>query len=256
MNNYIEIKNLSFDNLFNNISLIVPLNKFITITGPNNSGKTTLLKILNKEIEINNKIFINKKDITKYKYQEYYKLTKLISIDNLEFINNNILDEIKFYLLRNNKYTKTNLDYYLKQFKLNSKKLIINLSIKEKIYLKVIESLIDDSNIILIDNIDRYLNVLEINKIINKLIKNNKTIIMTISNLELSYKSDYLYVIGNNKNIVLEGIPKHVLEKDNILNKNGIELPFIIDLSVKLKDYNLVDKIYYDDESLIDKLWN
>ena len=79
---------------------------------------------------------------------------------------------------------------------------------------------------------------------------------MTISNLELSIKSDYLYVIGNNKSIILEGIPKTVLEKDNILNKNGIELPFIIDLSVKLKDYNLVDNIYYDDESLINDLWN
>ena len=30
----------------------------------------------------------------------------------------------------------------------------------------------------------------------------------------------------------------------------------MIDLSVKLKDYNLVDKIYYDEESLINDLWN
>lgn len=256
MNNYIKINHLTSIDLYNNLNLIVPLNKFITITGPNNSGKSTLLKLLNKDIDIENTIFINNKDISKYTYKEYYKLTKLISVDNLLFNKSNILDEIKFYLLRNNNYTKDNLDYYLKQFKLNSKKLISNLTIKEKIYLKIIEALIDESNIILIDNIDRYLDVNTINRLINKLIKNNKTIIMTISNLELSIKSDYLYVIGNNKNIVLEGIPKTVLEKDNILNKNGIELPFIIDLSVKLKDYNLVDKIYYDEESLINDLWN
>ena len=242
MNNYIKINHLTSIDLYNNLNLIVPLNKFITITGPNNSGKSTLLKLLNKDIDIENTIFINNKDISKYTYKEYYKLTKLISVDNLLFNKSNILDEIKFYLLRNNNYTKDNLDYYLKQFKLNSK--------------KIIEALIDESNIILIDNIDRYLDVNTINRLINKLIKNNKTIIMTISNLELSIKSDYLYVIGNNKSIILEGIPKTVLEKDNILNKNGIELPFIIDLSVKLKDYNLVDKIYYDDESLINDLWN
>ena len=256
MNNYIKINNLTSIDLYNNLNLIVPLNKFITFTGPNNSGKSTLLKLLNKDIDIENTIFINNKDISKYTYKEYYKLTKLISVDNLLFNKNNILDEIKFYLLRNNNYTKDNLDYYLKQFKLNSKKLISNLTIKEKIYLKIIEALIDESNIILIDNIDRYLDINTINRLINKLIKNNKTIIMTISNLELSIKSDYLYVIGNNKSIIVEGIPKTVLEKDNILNKNGIELPFIIDLSVKLKDYNLVDKIYYDEESLINDLWN
>ena len=241
MNNYIKINHLTSIDLYNNLNLIVPLNKFITITGPNNSGKSTLLKLLNKDIDIENTIFINNKDISKYTYKEYYKLTKLISVDNLLFNKSNILDEIKFYLLRNNNY---------------SKKLISNLTIKEKIYLKIIEALIDESNIILIDNIDRYLDVNTINRLINKLIKNNKTIIMTISNLELSIKSDYLYVIGNNKSIILEGIPKTVLEKDNILNKNGIELPFIIDLSVKLKDYNLVDKIYYDEESLINDLWN
>lgn len=256
MNNYIKINHLTSIDLYNNLNLIVHLNKFITITGPNNSGKSTLLKLLNKDIDIENTIFINNKDISKYTYKEYYKLTKLISVDNLLFNKSNILDEIKFYLLRNNNYTKDNLDYYLKQFKLNSKKLISNLTIKEKIYLKIIEALIDESNIILIDSIDRYLDVNTINRLINKLIKNNKTIIMTISNLELSIKSDYLYVIGNNKSIILEGIPKTVLEKDNILNKNGIELPFIIDLSVKLKDYNLVDKLYYDEESLINDLWN
>ena len=120
MNNYIKINHLTSIDLYNNLNLIVPLNKFITITGPNNSGKSTLLKLLNKDIDIENTIFINNKDISKYTYKEQYKLTKLISVDNLLFNKSNILDEIKFYLLRNNNYTKDNLDYYLKQFKLNS----------------------------------------------------------------------------------------------------------------------------------------
>ena len=89
MNNYIKINNLTSIDLYNNLNLIVPLNKFITITGPNNSGKSTLLKLLNKDIEINNTIFINNKDISKYTYKEYYKLTKLISVDNLLFNKSN-----------------------------------------------------------------------------------------------------------------------------------------------------------------------
>ena len=90
MNNYIKINHLTSIDLYNNLNLIVPLNKFITITGPNNSGKSTLLKLLNKDIDIENTIFINNKDISKYTYKEYYKLTKLISVDNLLFNKSNI----------------------------------------------------------------------------------------------------------------------------------------------------------------------
>ena len=84
--------------------------------------------------------------------------------------------------------------------------------------------------------------------------KNNKLIIMTIKDINYSLESDELIVI-NNKGIVLKGKPIDVLNKDNILNKNGIELPFMYDLSIKLRDYNLVDEIILDQDRMIDKLW-
>ena len=80
-------------------------------------------------------------------------------------------------------------------------------------------------------------------------------IIMTISNLEDSLYSDYLYIIDNEK-IILKGAPLDVLEKDNILNKLGLELPFMLDLSVKLRDYDLISALELDQERLVDKLWN
>ena len=61
--------------------------------------------------------------------------------------------------------------------------------------------------------------------------------------------------IINKGKIALKGEPLRVLDKDNVLNKIGLEVPFMIDLSVKLKDYQLVNKIILNQEEMIEELW-
>ena len=78
---------------------------------------------------------------------------------------------------------------------------------------------------------------------------------MITSQLECNLLSDYTYIISNGE-IVLEGSPLEVLEKDNILNKAGLNLPFMMDLSVKLRDYDLIKQIELDMDRLVDTLWN
>ena len=41
-----------------------------------------------------------------------------------------------------------------------------------------------------------------------------------------------------------------------VLNKSGIRLPFMVDLSVKLRDYDLIDDVELDMDRMIDTLWN
>ena len=77
---------------------------------------------------------------------------------------------------------------------------------------------------------------------------------MTISDLEYSLNSDKLYIL-NEGIFMLEGSPKAILEKDNILNKIGLKVPFMIDLSVKLRDYDLVKEIELDMDRMVDTLW-
>ena len=55
------------DYLFENLNILVPKDNFITISGPNNCGKTTLLRILNREIITENKIVIENRGINNYK---------------------------------------------------------------------------------------------------------------------------------------------------------------------------------------------
>lgn len=249
--NYIEIKKLNYYEILNNFEITFPKNKIITISGSNNCGKTTILRTIKE----NNNIIINDENLKNQKLSTYKKNIKLISYENLEFNKKTLAEEIKLYLIRNNKPIK-NYNNILNKFNIYNLKTkeIKTLSKEEKLTLKIIETYIDNSPIILIDNIDRYVNKEYIINILNILIETDKTIIMTIDNLELSLNSDILYIIHDSK-ILLKGIPSEIILNDNLLNKVGLELPFMIDLSVKLKDYNLIKEETMDMDRMINTLW-
>ena len=54
----IEIKKLSYNNIFNNFSISFPIKKLIYLSGPNNCGKTTLIRTLDRENDSKFTIFI------------------------------------------------------------------------------------------------------------------------------------------------------------------------------------------------------
>ena len=112
--------------------------------------------------------------------------------------------------------------------------------------------------IILLDNIDNYLNIKELENTYNFLKdfrdKFGLTIIMTTLDLNQSLYSDYLYIINNSK-VILSGEPITILQRDNIINKAGLFLPFMLDLSVKLRDYEIINSIYLDKYKMVDEIW-
>ena len=258
INNYIELNKINYKDILNNFSISFDKNKFYTLTGANSCGKSTLLRLISNEIELIDDINLNDKLLSDYDKIDYKKKVTLLDERNIDFIEETISNEIKLILLKSNNYSKEYLKSTLLKYNLydNRNKKINNLSLQEKIYLMFIKKILSNYEVILIDNIDNYCDEIIMNKIINiiNLNKNNKLFIMTIKNINYSLESDKLIVI-NKKGIVLEGNPKDVLNKDNILNKNGIELPFMYDLSIKLRDYNLVDEIILDTDRMIDELW-
>jgi len=72
--------------------------------------------------------------------------------------------------------------------------------------------------------------------------------------IEDTLLTDYLIVVFNNE-IALEGQTLEVLKEEKILKRMGLSLPFIIDLSIQLKYYGLVDKIFLNKEELVSELW-
>jgi ABC-type cobalamin/Fe3+-siderophores transport system ATPase subunit len=260
MSNIITINNFNYDNLFENLTLSVEKNSFVTISASNNSGKTTLIRILTREVNTNSNIKLYDKEINEYKLDEYLKLVQSVIPKKILFTEKNLEEELLLNV--NDLYNEKNEIYNFILKGLSLKKIInkniTDLTTKEIILSQVALALIEKPEVLLIDDISKYFTKKELDKIFNFLkeyrLKYNLTLISATINLNDALYTDYLYIIGN-KQVELSGPPLEVLQKDNIINKIGLTLPFMIDLSVKLKDYDLIDDIELDKDRMIDKLW-
>ena len=81
---------------------------------------------------------------------------------------------------------------------------------------------------------------------------------MTILNItheseEITYGTHLL--ILDKGQVVLQEPVKKALEKEKVFTTSQMELPFIPELSTKLKYYQVVKKTYHDKESLVEALW-
>ena len=54
MSDIIKIENFKYQNIFENLNISIKEHSFTAITGPNNCGKTTLMRILNRTIITDN----------------------------------------------------------------------------------------------------------------------------------------------------------------------------------------------------------
>jgi len=248
MKNSIMLYNFFDDYLFENLNILVPKDNFITISGPNNCGKTTLLRILNREIITENKVIIENRGINNYKIEEYSKIVQCVIPLETIFDETTVEEEL---LNINNKIDKVVTGLKIKKILTKSIKELTN---KEIILIQIAKAILSNPEILLLDDISTYFNNKEKKDIFTYLRKQKITIVYTTISLEDALYSDYLYIISDKK-VALEGNPLFILQKDNIINKIGLKLPFMVDLSVKLNDYELIDKQILDPKEMVDELW-
>lgn len=99
------------------------------------------------------------------------------------------------------------------------------------------------------------LNSKEISIIIDLFKKQQMNFLYITSDIEKSILSDKIIVFDNNE-IVLNGLKEDVLKEEKILKRLGFGLPFVVDLSLQLNYYDILNKIYFDMSLLIGELWN
>lgn len=136
-------------------------------------------------------------------------------------LNKNLLNKYKDYFIIENNFTYEEL-----------------LSKKKVIFFNVLNNLSKE----------------EIKKLFEYLKNNNILFINATNETELVIYTDYL-IVYDKENILVEGNTIEVLKNEKLLKRLGFQLPFMIELSILLKDYELIDEIYLDKESLVDKLW-
>lgn len=251
----LNINDIKYKDIFKDLSIYVEKNKIINISGQNNCGKTTLLRILNREIVNDFNIVLRDKSIYDYTLEEYSQRVQVVFPTEILYREETVED-----VLYAKDTAKEKRDFIIKTLKLEKilKLELSTLPLKSLILVQIAKAIINASEIIMLDSLDSYFSKEELSSIyflFKKCIeKYDLTFILTSIGLEETLFVDELFIINEGK-IILHGEPLTVLEKDNILNKAGLDIPFIIDLSVKLRDYDLIDKIILDRNRLINTLW-
>ncbi len=268
MDEIVKIENLSFAYLekpvLEKFNLKIKRGSWTSIVGPNSAGKSTLLKLLMGELQHQGTILIDNQILTEKTHQEYYKKIYLLTENpDDKFISETVQDEIAF-VLENKKKTPQEIAEKVKSIaqELQIEHLLHKsphqLSGGEKQIVCIAAMLAHEPEVVLMDETLNRIDFAQkehILSLINKLRKDrNMTIIMVTHNLEEIVKADHMVVLDHGK-IVLRGHPYKVLQEEKILNQLGVEIPFMISLSLKLQYYNLLDEIVLDMDEMVKKIW-
>ncbi|HPF83237.1 MAG TPA: ATP-binding cassette domain-containing protein [Bacilli bacterium] len=268
MENIISIDNISFDygnkKIFENFSLDIKKGTFTTIVGPNGSGKSTLVRILLGLMKTSGKITINGLEMNHTNIKKIIsKIGVVFENPDNQFVAETVMDDIAFSL--------ENMQVKPKEIRKRVKEIsaylgiddILNkephtLSGGQKQLVALASALIIEPDILILDEALTMTDLDTRDKIYNILKDINKNKKITIINVthemdEVLYGNDIILL--DQGKIVLNGSNEEVLENEKAFNKIGLKIPFMAELSIKLKYYGLVDKMILNLDEMVNKLW-
>ena len=255
MSNIISIKDLCFsydeNKIFNNLNLDIKDKKWLTIIGPTGSGKTTLSKIISGDLDYTGKIELmkNKVGVIYPIIDEKYLFEKV----------DNQLDLYKKEMKISSDEFKKNKDEIIEYFNLKEilQSKISELSYSTQILVNIVSVLLYEPEILILDGILTSLDYSQRKNLIKLLKKKNKdgmVIINITKNIEDALLGDDILLLSDG-NIEFYDDKKKFFANDEIIKKNDIKLPFIVELSQKLKYYDMIEDTYFKMEDMVDAIW-
>ncbi|MFA5602645.1 MAG: energy-coupling factor transporter ATPase [Bacilli bacterium] len=268
MKKIIEIKDLRYNYgtnvVFNGLNLDINKGEWVSIVGPNGSGKTTLIKLILGILKGQNHIHIDNLKLNKKTLMEIRKKIGIVfqNPDN-QFVGDTVKTDIAFSLENiglDKKEINKRVDEIASFLKIEN---ILDkephlLSGGEKQKVALASALVINPKILILDEafsmIDPYYKK-DILNILKKIHRSKALTIITITHdLEDTLLSNRLIILDKG-NIVIDGKPIDVFQQEKIIEQLELDLPFMVDLSLKLKFYNLVDKIYFSTNEMVNHLW-
>lgn len=264
----IDIKNLTFRYkdkfIYDNFNLSIERGDWVTIAGPNGAGKTTLVKILAGLVKNYSDVKIFDKSVNK---KNLYTIRKdvgfVFDIPENFFACETVEDELAFSL-ENMAIMPNVIRKKIKEVSnlLNLEDLLkrnpYDLSGGQKQKVAIGCALMLEPRILILDEALTMIDVNERYEILNLLKKYNKkkrvTILSFTHNLDEAIHSDRLVILNHGK-VVVDGPFPAVFDEERVMRKIGLEVPFSIEFSQKLRVYGLIDGLELDLERLVSKIW-
>jgi energy-coupling factor transport system ATP-binding protein len=265
----IEIKDLyySYDNktlVINKLSLEIYKQEWVCILGHNGSGKSTLSKLivgllapLKGTINVDGKILSE---------ETVYDIRRDISIvfqnpDN-QFVGTTVIDDIAFGMENQQiprDEMKQRIDQTIKQVKMEEFLLQEPhmLSGGQKQRVAIAGALALNSKVLIFDESTSMLDPQGREDIVSliKQLKNegDKTIISITHDLNEAILADRIIIMKNGK-VMESGTPNEILIQEELLKDCGLDIPLTVKLSQKLKEEQIIDQLYVNQEDLVDAL--
>ena len=180
MKELLEVTNLNYQDLFEDISFQVEPGKFITVSGANNCGKTTLIRILSGQIPSKETIKILGMYMEEYPSNLWNGITgTIIPQDRPTFLFNTIEEELYYTIHLFKKTEEEKTETYkeiIKKYKLTKFQKKNPNEVPEFIKIKVLlaEKMLSSPQILFLDDICKELEAKE-KKRFYQLIKNTTT---------------------------------------------------------------------------------
>lgn len=240
----LNVQNINYQyknkNLLKNLSFKLEDSYIYGITG---SHKTLLLEIIDDMKEYEGNISID--NITNKEKLKYRRAVSLIQQNN-EFFTDTVIEEMDF-IINNLKYENQNI----RKKEIDSLKLvglkeeylfrnISSLSETEKILVSISCNLLTNPKVIMFDEIFTNLDLINRKRILDLIrrLKNNyhKIIIISTKDTNFLYSyTDYMLILNNNSLIKFDETSK-VFKDFDFLEKNNIDIPYLVDFTKKAKD--------------------
>lgn len=268
MDSIIKIKNMSFSyknkSIFNNFDLEIEKGKFIHIVGSNGSGKSTLVKILLGLIKAEGYINVYRMNMCEANLMDIRRNIGVVleNPDNT-FVAETVADDIAF-ALENLQYTPKTIESKIKKISeyLKIEDLLEKnphyLSGGEKQLVALASAMVTEPKILILDEALTMLDGVEkdnILKLLKRMVKEKKiTIINVTHDMEETTYGDQIIVLDKGK-IIFNDDKEIVYKEEKKLKSVGLELPFMVDLSNKLRYYGLVDDDILSMNEMVNHLW-
>ena len=252
MSNIIEIKNLSFNytpnkTIFSNLNLNIKKGEITTLLGKNGCGKSTLIKLLSKNItNYTGNIFLKNKELKSYSLKELATKLSIVYQNNITPQEITVFDMVSFarlpyqniFFYKQTKEDIEKINFALKETDLieykNTKVSELSGGQLQRVYISM--CLAQDTEIIILDEPTTFLDI-KYQKSIMKLVKRlnqelHLTIIMVLHDINqaITY-SDNIVALLDGK--IVKTDKAHKLLNEELLNK-------IYDTEIKIENNKVI----------------
>ncbi|WP_343012835.1 ABC transporter ATP-binding protein [Gemella morbillorum] len=252
MENIIEIKNLSFKYnttkaIFSDLNLTIKKGEITTLLGKNGCGKSTLIKLLSKNItNYTGNIFLENKELKSYSLKELATKLSIVYQNNITPQEITVFDMVSFarlpyqniFFYKQTKEDIEKINFALKETNLieykNTKASELSGGQLQRVYISM--CLAQDTEIIILDEPTTFLDI-KYQKSIMKLVKQlnqelGLTIIMVLHDINqaITY-SDNIVALLDGK--IVKTDKAHTLLNEELLNK-------IYDTEIKIENNKVI----------------